>query len=57
MPLTRVVTSYRCGAAPESVRLIGSGLTGFPLSLPLGGVGTIDNHKIVGVLESVNTKY
>ena len=48
-----VVPGYRCGAAPE---LAVEGRTGFPLSLPRGGVGTIDDHKIVWLYESVNTR-
>ena len=57
VPLTRVVTSYRCGAAPESIPAPPSGSHRIPFKPSPGGVGTIDGHKIVGVSESVNTKY
>ena len=45
------------GSSGIGLARVRAGLTGFPLSLPHGGVGTIDDHKIVWSLESVNTKY
>src|SRR5688572_17981906 len=55
VPLTRVVTGYRCGAAPESAPRLG-----WPHRIPFkpspGGVGTIDDHKIVWLMGLVNAR-